>query len=108
MANHIDLPPDRPTAGPSVPSFIYGPKLSGIVHDSEPDTFELKTWPEMFSDMLREIDVESQPNELGSQDIESGDYYSRHYSQTPRMVTNRGTLDLTGSNIDMVQIIQKG
>ena len=78
------------------------------MHDSEPDTFDLKTWPETFSDMLREIDVESQPNELGSQDIESGDYYSRHYSQTPRMVTNRGTLNLDGSNIDMVQIIQKG
>ncbi len=79
------------------------------MHDSEPDTFELKGWPEMFGDMLEEIGVKSQPNELGSVDeIERGDYYSRHYSQTPRMVTNRGTLSLEGANIDMVQIIQKG
>lgn len=78
------------------------------MRDSEPDTFLYQTWPEKFSDMLREINVDSQANDVGSEALEGGDYYSRHYSQTPRMVTNRGTLNIQDSNIDMVQIIQKG
>ena len=78
------------------------------MRDSEPDTFLYQTLPEKFSDMLREIGVDSQANDVGSESLEGGDYYSRHYSQTPRMVTNRGTLNIKDSNIDMVQIIQKG
>lgn len=78
------------------------------MHDSEPDTFLYQTLPEKFSDMLREIGVDSEANDVGAEDLERGDYYSRYYSQTPRMVTNRGTLHIKNSNIDMVHIIQKG
>lgn len=78
------------------------------MHDSESDTFVYKTWPEKFRDMLKEIGVESEAKEIASLDVESGDYYSRNFSQTPRMVTNKGCLELKGSNIDLIQIIQKG
>lgn len=78
------------------------------MRDSEPDTFTLQTWPEKFADMLRDISVDSEANDIGTQDLEKGDYYSRYYSQTPRMVTNKGTLHIKDSNIDMVHIIQKG
>jgi hypothetical protein len=78
------------------------------MHDSESDTFVLKTWPEKFSDMLKEIGVDSEPQEIGTNDIESGDYYSRYFAQTPRMVTNKGCIDVKNSNIDTIQIIQKG
>lgn len=88
--------------------FIYGGLSIVCMRDSEPDTFLYQTLPEKFSDMLREIGVDSQANDVGSESLEGGDYYSRHYSQTPRMVTNRGTLNIKDSNIDMVQIIQKG
>jgi len=40
--------------------------------------------------------------------IENGDYYSRYFAHTPRMITNRGCLDVKNSNIDTIQIIQKG
>ena len=40
--------------------------------------------------------------------IENDDYYSRFFSQTPRMVTNKGSLEVRNSNIDVIQIIQKG
>jgi len=40
--------------------------------------------------------------------VEKGDYYSRSFSQTTRMVTNKGSLKVSGKNIDTVQIIQKG
>ncbi len=78
------------------------------MHDAELDTFVLKTWPEKFSDMLKEIGVDSKSKEIGTDDVEKDDYYSRYFSQTPRMITNRGCLDVKNSNIDVIQIIQKG
>ncbi len=78
------------------------------MHDTESDTFVYQTWPEKFSDMLKEIGVDSESKEIGTDDIEKGDYYGRYFSQTARMVTNRGCLDVNNSNIDVIQIIQKG
>ncbi len=78
------------------------------MHDTESDTFVNQTWPEKFSDMLKEIGVDSESKEIGIDDVEKGDYYSRYFSQTPRMITNRGCLDVKNSNIDVIQIIQKG
>ncbi len=78
------------------------------MHDAESDTFVYQTWPEKFGDMLKEIGVDSESKEIGTDDIEKGDYYGRYFAQTPRMVTNRGCLDVNNSNIDVIQIIQKG
>ena len=78
------------------------------MHDSEPDTFVIKSVPEKFSEMLNEIGVSSTPKEIAVDDVEHDDYYSRVFSQTTRMVTNKGCLDVTGTNIDVIQIIQKG
>jgi len=78
------------------------------MHDEESDTFVYQTWPEKFSGMLKEIGVDSESKEIGIDDVEKGDYYSRYFSQTPRMITNRGCLDVKNSNIDVIQIIQKG
>ena len=78
------------------------------MHDSEPDTFVIKTMPEKFSEILNEIGVSSTPKEIAVDDIEYDDYYSRVFSQTTRMVTNKGCLDVSGTNIDVIQIIQKG
>ena len=78
------------------------------MHDAESDTFVYQTWPEKFSDMLKEIGVDSKSKEIGTDDVEKGDYYGRYFAQTPRMVTNRGCLDVNNSNIDVIQIIQKG
>ncbi len=78
------------------------------MHDTEPETIVLKTWPEKFSDALKEIGVESEPKEIGSLDVEKTDYYSRYFAHSPRMITNKGCLEVKGTNIDVVQIIQKG
>ncbi len=78
------------------------------MHDTELDTFLYQTWPEKFSDMLKEIGVDSESKEIGTDDVEKGDYYSRYFVQTARMITNRGCLDVKNSNIDVIQIIQKG
>ncbi len=78
------------------------------MHDTELDTFVYQTWPEKFSDMLKEIGVDSVSKEIGTDDVEKDDYYSRYFTQTPRMITNRGCIDVKNSNIDVIQIIQKG
>ena len=78
------------------------------MHDTESDTFINQTWPEKFSDMLKEIGVDSESKEIATDEVENDDYYSRYFSQTPRMVTNKGCIDIKNSNIDVVQIIQKG
>jgi len=78
------------------------------MHDVESDTFVYQTLPEKFSDMLKEIGVDSESKEIGTDDVEKGDYYSRYFTQTARMITNRGCLDVQNSNIDVIQIIQKG
>ena len=80
------------------------------MHDTEPDTFVLKSWPEKFSDMLKEIGVESEAKEVGTYDIERNDddYFGRYFTNTPRMVTNRGCLEVKNSNIDVVQVLQMG
>jgi hypothetical protein len=58
--------------------------------------------------MLKTIGVDSELKLIGTDDVEKGDYYSRYFSQTPRMITNKGCLDVKSSNIDVIQIIQKG
>ena len=78
------------------------------MHDAESDTFVLKTWPEKFSDMLKDIGVDSESKDIGTDDVEKDDYYSKYFTQAPRMITNRGCLDVKNSNIDVIQIIQKG
>ena len=78
------------------------------MHDTESDTFINQTWPEKFSDVLKEIGVDSESKEIATDEVENDDYYSRYFSQTPRMVTNKGCIEIKNSNIDVVQIIQKG
>jgi hypothetical protein len=79
------------------------------MHDSEPDTMILKTYPERLGEILSEIGIDSSLVNIGTDDVEKdGDYYSRCFSQTPRMITNKGCLVLKKSNFDVVQIIQKG
>jgi len=82
--------------------------LPSHMHDSEPDTIPLKTKPEEFSDFLKEIGITAQAKEIATDEAEKDDYYSRYFSVTPRMVTNKGCLEVKGTNIDIVQIIQKG
>ncbi len=78
------------------------------MHDSEPDTIILKSYPQKLSEMLSQIGVESTTKDIGTDEVEKGDYYGRYFAQTPRMVTNKGCLTVKGKNIDVIQIIQKG
>ena len=78
------------------------------MHDTEPDTFVYQTWPEKVSDMLKEIGIDSESKEVGTGDVEKGDYFGRFFTHTPRMITNKGSLEVKDSNIDVIQIIQKG
>ena len=78
------------------------------MHDLESETIPLKTKPEHFCDFLEEIGISAQAKEIATDEVEKGDYYSRYFSVTPRMVTNKGCLEVKGTNVDIIQIIQKG
>lgn len=78
------------------------------MHDSEPDTFVLKTILDHFCERLTDLGIEAQAKAIGTDEVENGDYYGRYFSQTPRMVTNKGCIEIKNTNIDVVQIIQKG
>ena len=78
------------------------------MHDSESDTFVIKSVPEQYSEKLEKIGISSSPIEITTDEMENDDYYSRVFSQTTRMITNKGCLEVKGKNIDVIQIIQKG
>lgn len=78
------------------------------MHDDEADTFRPMEPHEGFCEALAGIGVEAAPNARASADVEGGDYYSRLFSGAPRMVTNRGSLEVSGTNIDAVHIVQRG
>jgi len=42
------------------------------MHDSEPDTIVLKSYPEKFCDILSEIGVEALPKEIATDKVEEG------------------------------------
>jgi hypothetical protein len=78
------------------------------MHDSEQDTFVQKNKNELFCDLLEEIGIESEAKEIGTDEVEKGDYYSKSFTHSPIMVTNHGCIKIKNANIDVVQIIQKG
>jgi hypothetical protein len=78
------------------------------MQDTEAETFVLKTEPQKYCELLAKIDIEAQPKDIGSDEVETGDFFSRYFSQATRMITNRGCLEPKKSNIDVIQIIQKG
>lgn len=78
------------------------------MHDSESDTYHPENKNEEFCESLKKIGVSAESQQIDTDEIEQENYYSKHYTHTPAMVTNHGTIKLTNSNIDVVQIIQKG
>jgi len=78
------------------------------MNDTESETFVIKSIPEQYSEKLEKIGISSSPIEITTDEMENDDYYSRVFSQTTRMVTNKGCLEVKGKNIDVIQIIQKG
>ena len=78
------------------------------MHDTESETFVIKSIPEEYSEKLEKIGISSSPIEIATNEMENDDYYSRVFSQPTRMITNKGCLEVKGKNIDVIQIIQKG
>ena len=79
------------------------------MHDSESDTFQYKTTREQLCEILGQIGVSAESEQFDTDEVEKSDYYySRYYSHTHRMVTNHGCVKVKDTNIDVIQIIQKG
>jgi len=78
------------------------------MHDSEQDTFVQKNKNEEFRDLLAHMGIEAEAKEIGTEDVEYGDYYSGSFTHSPIMTTNHGCIKIKNSNIDIIQVIQKG
>lgn len=78
------------------------------MHDTELDTFEPQSVAQAYSALLAGIGVSSSAKESGTDEVEQGDYYSRYFASSPRMITNRGCIDVSDTNVDVIHIIQKG
>ncbi len=78
------------------------------MHDSESDTFSVKNKRSEYCEQLEKIGISAEPEHFEADEVEKSDYYSKYFSHTPSMVTNHGCIAVKGSNIDVIQIIQKG
>ncbi|MGI0069109.1 MAG: hypothetical protein ACREAN_02510 [Nitrosopumilaceae archaeon] len=78
------------------------------MHDSEPDTFPQKNTREQFCELLEKIGVKAEPKQIDAEEVEKGEYYSKHRTFSHGMITNHGCVEIRGTNIDIVQLIQKG
>ena len=78
------------------------------MHDSESDTIHLVNKHEEYCESLKKIGITAEAKPLDMNEIEKEDYYSKNFTNSPTMVTNHGIITLKGSNIDEVQILQKG
>jgi hypothetical protein len=78
------------------------------MHDSESDTFHPVNKNEEFCELLKKIGIDAEAKPIDTDEIEKENCYSKHFTNSPAMVTNHGIIQLKGSNIDIVQIIQKG
>ena len=78
------------------------------MHDSESDTFHPVNKHEEYCELLKKIGINAEAKSLDTEEIEKENCYSKNFSNSPAMVTNHGIISLKGSNIDEIQIIQRG
>ena len=78
------------------------------MHDYESDMIHLVNKNEEYCESLKKIGVTAEAKPLDTNEIEKEDCYSKNFTNSPGMVTNHGIITLKGSNIDEVQIIQRG
>ena len=49
------------------------------MHDSEPDTFPVKSTREQFCELFEKIGIKAEPEQIDADDVEKGDYYSKYF-----------------------------
>jgi hypothetical protein len=78
------------------------------MHDSESDISHPVNKNEEFCESLKKIGIDAETKLIDTDEIEKENYYSKYYTNTPAMVTNHGIIKLKSTNIDVVQVIQRG
>ena len=87
--------------------YLWAGQISHM-HDSESDMSHPMNKNEEYCESLKKIGINAEAKPLDADKVEQENYYSKHFTNSPAMVTNHGIIKLKGSNIDEVQIIQKG
>lgn len=78
------------------------------MHDSESDILHPLNKNEEYCESLKKIGIDAQAIPLDLSNVENEDYFSDNFTNTPAMVTNHGMIKLKSSNIDEIQVIQRG
>ncbi|MGI0035597.1 MAG: hypothetical protein ACRD98_07005, partial [Nitrososphaera sp.] len=73
----------------------------------EPVVTKLTTLNQNFADEMKKAGEQCEAIELGSHPIEQKPYYSYLFPMTPRLLTNRGLVRVTGRNIEFIQVLQR-
>jgi hypothetical protein len=75
--------------------------------EEELDIMKMIHLNEAFAIDMQKSGIIAKAVELGSLDLEREEYYNNDFGSTPRIVTNKGCIELKDSIIDLVQIIQR-
>jgi hypothetical protein len=78
------------------------------MHDSESDISHPLNKNEEYCESLKKIGIDAEAIPLDLDSVGKEDFFSDNFANTPAMVTNHGMIKLKNSNIDEVQIIQRG
>ena len=62
------------------------------MHDSESDTFPVKSTREQFRGLFEKIVVNAETEQIDTEEVEKGEFYSKYFSFSPAMVTIHGCL----------------
>ena len=76
--------------------------------DSEPITIKRIAMHEKFAQEMKKGGIDCDALPLGSHRLERQEtYYSHEFALTPKLVTNKGLIEVRGKNVDFVQILQR-
>jgi hypothetical protein len=75
--------------------------------DIDPVTVRKMSAHERLANEMKQSKIECEALSLGSHPIEGTEYYSQAFSMSPRLVTNKGLVKISGKNIDYVQLLQR-
>jgi hypothetical protein len=73
----------------------------------EPVTVQKMPAHEKLAKEMKQSKIDCEALSLGSHPIEGSHYYSQTFSMSPRLVTNKGLVKISGKNIDYVQLLQR-
>jgi len=75
--------------------------------DIEPIVVKMVSPNQQLAAEMKKSGVDCQALAPGSHPLERKPYFSHLFAMSPRLVTNKGLIEIRGRNIDFVQVLQR-